>query len=132
MSTSKCFAVERVGDTLVVVLGHHIMVLQETELIKERSAFIEEIQDQTIRAVVIDFSNVEYFGSILLDILCQAWKQLRQRGAKMALCNLDDISHEIIRKCRLDTLWVVYSSREDAFRALGAASAKPSSGGDTD
>jgi anti-anti-sigma factor len=96
MSTSKCFALERMGDTLVVVLGHHIMVLQKAELVKERSAFIEEIQDPTIRAVVIDFSSVEYFGSILLDILCQAWKQLRQRGPKMALCNLNDISHEII------------------------------------
>lgn len=120
MSVSKCFAMERVGDTLVVVLGHHVMVLQEIELAKERSVFIEQIQDRTIRAAVIDFSNVEYFGSILLDILCQAWKQLRQRGAQMALCSLHDISLEIIRKCRLDTLWVVYPTREDAFRGLGA------------
>jgi anti-anti-sigma factor len=83
-----------------------------------RSAFIEGLQDPTIRAVVIDFSDIEYFGSILLDILCQVWKHLRRRGAKTALCNLPDIAHEIMRKCRLDTLWKVCPSRQSAIDAL--------------
>jgi anti-anti-sigma factor len=126
MNSSSNFNVERANDVLVVVLGRHLSSFVGPDLLRERTALIEEIQKASIAAVVVDFDNVEYFDSMLLDTLCQTWRHLRERGLKMALCNLHGVAQEILRKCRLDSLWPVYPSRQsaiDAFRPTGAGPA---------
>jgi anti-sigma B factor antagonist len=51
-----------------------------------------------------------------------AWKHARERGAGMALCNVSPVGHEILRKSKLNSLWPVFPSREQAVEALRAAS----------
>jgi anti-anti-sigma factor len=118
MSSSKYFIVERMNEVLVVVLGRRLDSFAGLELQSERTALLDEIRNPDIAAVLVDFDHVEYFDSMLLDTLCQTWRQLRERKATMALCNLRDVSEEIIRKCRLDSLWPVYPYRESAIEAL--------------
>lgn len=118
MSSSEYFSVERANDVLVVVLGRRLDSFAGPELLTERTALNDKIRDPDVAAVLVDFDHVEYFDSMLLDTLCRAWRHLRERKATMALCNLRDVSEEIIRKCRLDSLWPVYASRESALEAL--------------
>jgi anti-anti-sigma factor len=114
----KYFALERAGDVLVVVLGQSLDSLSGSELLEERAILLEEIRDPALRAVVFDFVKVEYFDSLVLDILCQVWKRLRERDAKMALCNLSEIGHQILSTSRLDCLWHPHPSRPSAVEAL--------------
>jgi len=116
----KYFAPERAGDVLIVALGQSLDSLGGSDLLEERAALLEEIRDPAIRAVVFDFASVEYFDSLVLDTLCQVWKRLREREAKMALCNLSEVSAEILRMSRLDVLWRPHSSRLSALEALGS------------
>jgi anti-anti-sigma factor len=118
MSSSEYFTIESMNDVLVVVLGQRLSSFAGPELLKERTALIDAIQYAAPAAVVVDFDNVKYFDSLLLDTLCQTWRHLRQRGGKMALCNLHDVAWEILRKCRLDSLWPVCPSRESAIDGL--------------
>jgi anti-anti-sigma factor len=118
MSSSEYFSVERTNDVLVVVLGRRLDSFAGPELLTERAALLDEIRNPGIAAVLVDFDHVEYFDSMLLDTLCQTWRHLRERKATMALCNLRDVSEEIIRKCRLDSLWPVYPSRQSAIEVL--------------
>jgi anti-anti-sigma factor len=118
MSSSKYLSVERMSDVLIVVLGRRLDSFAGPELLTERTAILDEIRNPGIAAVLVDFDHVEYFDSMLLDTLCQTWRHLRERKAAMALCNLRDVSEEIIRKCRLDTLWPVYPTRQSAIEAL--------------
>lgn len=122
-SSSDYFAVERTNGLLVVVLGPRLSSF--SGLLQERTGLIDEIRNATDSAVVIDFDKVEYFDSLLLDTLCRAWRHLRERGGKMVLCNLRGVPEEIIRKCRLDTLWPIYSSRQSAVEALTSSNATP-------
>jgi anti-sigma B factor antagonist len=123
MSSSEYFTVDRTNDVLVVALGRRLSTFVGAELQRERTALLAEIQKASVAGVVVDFDNVEYFDSMLLDTLCQTWRHLRERGRKMALCNLHDVAQEILKKCRLDSLWPIYPSREsaiEAFRPTGA------------
>ena len=118
MSLSGYFSVECTNDVCIVVLGRRLDSFAGPGLLTERTALFDEVRDARPAAVLVDFDNVEYFDSMLLDTLCRLWRHLRERKATMALCNLRDVSEEIIRKCRLDSLWPVYPSRESAIEAL--------------
>jgi anti-anti-sigma factor len=117
----KYFALERAGDVLVVVLGQSLDSLSGSDLLEERAILLDEIRDPAIRAVVFDFASVEYFDSLVLDTLCHVWKHLRERDARMALCNLSKVGDEVLRACRLDALWRPHPSRLSALDAIGSA-----------
>jgi anti-sigma B factor antagonist len=127
MSTnpSKFFATEREADTLIASPIRGMGSLAGPEFIEDRTALIEEIRHPDVRCVVVDFSNVDYFGSLLLDTLCMAWKHARERGAGMALCNLSPAGQEILQKSKLNMLWPVYPTREQAVNGLRAAASAP-------
>ncbi len=120
MSTnpSKFFATERVGETLIAFPGGNVRSLAGPEFSVDRAALVEEIRHPDVRAVVVDFANVEFFGSLLLDTLCMAWKHARECGAGMALCNVSPLGQEILRKAKLNVLWPVFPSRDQAIEAL--------------
>jgi anti-sigma B factor antagonist len=125
MSTNpqKFFATERAGDTLIAVPGSSVRSLAGPEFSVDRASLVEEIRDPDVCSVVVDFSNVDYFGSLLLDTLCMAWKHARECGAGMALCNVSPVGQEILRKAKLNVLWPVFPSREQAVEALRLARA---------
>jgi len=118
MSPSGDFVVEEGEGTLVITLGPRVSALDNTSLLERRSALAEAIQSTTASAVIIDFSQVGYFGSLLLDTLCVLWKQVRERSGAMALCNLSEVSKEILTRSKLNSLWPIYSSRHDAIQGL--------------
>ena len=121
MKSSRYFATKCTGDTLVAVLDRRISSLSDTQLLDERSNLIEEIQDSEVRAVIIDFANVEFFGSLVLDTLCMVWKHARERGVSMAVCNVSDVGQEILGHSKLNSLWPAYPSLERAAEASRSA-----------
>jgi anti-sigma B factor antagonist len=117
MSPSNDFVVEQVGDAIVIMPGPRISGLHDANLAEKRGALVDAIRNQNAPTVVIDFSQVEYFGSLLLDTLCVVWKQVRERSGTMALCNVSQIAQEILTKSKLNSLWPIYSTRQDALGA---------------
>jgi anti-sigma B factor antagonist len=117
MSASNDFVVERVGDTIVIMPGPRMSALDNANLIESRSELVDAIRKTTTSAVIVDFSQVGYFGSLLLDTLCVVWKTLRERSGTMALCHVSDVAQEILAKSKLNSLWPIYSSRQDAIDA---------------
>jgi anti-sigma B factor antagonist len=117
MSASNDFVVERVGDTIVIMPGPRMSALENANLIESRSELVDAIRKTTTSAVIVDFSQVAYFSSLLLDTLCVVWKTLRERSGTMALCHVSTVAQEILAKSKLNSLWPIYSSRQDAIDA---------------
>lgn len=117
MSQTNDFLIEQVDDAIIITPGPRISALDNNYLAQRRSELVEAMRRTTIATVIIDFSRVGYFGSLLLDTLCVVWKQIRERSGTMALCNLSDVSKEIVNKSRLNSLWPIYSSRQEAIEA---------------
>jgi anti-sigma B factor antagonist len=117
-SPTKFIATERTGDTLIALLCRGGSSLVGPGFADDRSALIEQIHGPDVRSVVFDFANADYFGSLVLDTLCMAWKHARECGAGMALCNVSPFGLEILRKAKLNMLWPVFPSREQAVAAV--------------
>ena len=117
MSHVSDFQIEELNGAIVITPGPRISSLDNNYLAERRTALVEAIRKSPESAVIVDFSRVGYFGSLLLDTLCVVWKQTRDRSGTMSLCNLSDVSKEIVNKSRLNSLWPVFASLQDALEA---------------
>lgn len=70
--------------------------------------------------IVVDLSEIEYFSNAFNRVLIDVWNKLRERNGQLALCGLQPTCHEVIKVTRLDQLWKVYRSGDDAVADLGA------------
>jgi anti-anti-sigma factor len=106
--------VERDADVLILVPRSSL-----SELTYEQFAsavdelFSSEPLPQPLN-IVLDFAETEYFGSDVLSVLLRIWKRVCAARGRMALCNISLHEQEILRLTRLDTLWQVCSSRNEA------------------
>lgn len=70
--------------------------------------------------LVLDLSGTQYIGSTFIELMVRAWKRLRQRGGNMVLCGVQPFCAEILRATKLDTLWEVVPTREEALAHAAA------------
>lgn len=68
--------------------------------------------------VVVDMRNVVFLGSAFLEVLLAAWKKLKERGGRLAICGLTPLCAEVFRVTKLDTLWETFPTREAALSAF--------------
>jgi stage II sporulation protein AA (anti-sigma F factor antagonist) len=71
-----------------------------------------------IKNVVVDLCRTDYCGSTALGLIVRLWRRVRQNGGRMALCNLSEHEREIFAIAKLDSLWPICLSREDALQAI--------------
>jgi anti-sigma B factor antagonist len=121
---SKYFATEISNETLFVMPTQKVVTLTGADLAKERAAFIEEIRSSDVGGIVFDLSALEAFGSLMLGTLCLTWKQARDQGAQMVLCNVSALGRQVLERSRLSSLWPIYASRGQAVESMRAAAAK--------
>jgi anti-anti-sigma factor len=117
MSPSNDFVVEEVQGAIVITLIPQVGALESANFAQRRGALLDAIRNTTASAVIIDFAHTGYFGSLLLDTLGALWKHVRERSGTMALCNLSEVSKEILTTSKLDSIWPIYSSRRAAIEA---------------
>jgi anti-anti-sigma factor len=120
MTTSALFEVEVLQPTLIVVPQENVNSLIDDRVQPELVRLFTLLEDPALRNVVIDFGQIEYFGSSMLEAMLKLWKQVSGHGGKMAVCNISDIGREVLQVGRFDTLWDIYISREEALLAVVA------------
>ena len=118
MMTSVLFDVEVSQPTLVVVPQENVSSLADERVQPELMRLFKTFEDPAIRNIIIDFCQIEYFGSSMLEAMLKLWKLVNGHGGKMAVCNVSTIGREVLQVGRFDTLWDVYDSRAEALQAL--------------
>lgn len=68
--------------------------------------------------LVVDLSQVEFFGSSFIEVLFRLWSRLNGRQGKFALCGLSPYCREVIEVTNLDTLWTLYDDCDDAVAGV--------------
>jgi anti-anti-sigma factor len=107
------------GDCLVVV---PIADLRETlfeQLCEETTSILAAFDGSTMRHLVVDFHRTQEFGSSAVGFFIAIWKQIRERKASMAFCNLSAYQKEILNITKIDKLWAICGTREEALKATG-------------
>lgn len=131
MSEPKFVQLEEQGDALVVSPLFSFGHLLDPDVAREWKQVLDRLDAPDLKRLVVDLGELPYFGSTVLDWLVQLWNRMKAKGGAMAACNVSKVGREVLSLARLDTLWCVFETREEALATLGSvgpAQSSPSQG----
>ena len=70
------------------------------------------------RSVIIDLSRPDYCGSTALGLFLKLWKQTRINNGKMSFCGLSANEEEVFATMKLDSLWPLCKTLDEALDAV--------------
>jgi anti-anti-sigma factor len=117
MPRPALFEIEREGGTIIVTPVVNLGELEDMDLNAEE--VVEVLSDLSIKNLVMDFHKTDYFGSTALGLFVKLWKMVTARNGCMAFCNPSEHELEILHVTRLNTLWPICKSREQAMKVVG-------------
>jgi len=115
MQNAKYLTIEQTGKTIVVTPSTNLSELAFERIETEAAEVFDLLDKQPRRNVVIDFQQTDYYGSTALSFFVKLWKRVRQAGGEMVFCNVSDHEREILEVTKLDALWGIYPTREEAL-----------------
>ncbi|MEO8497890.1 MAG: STAS domain-containing protein [Planctomycetota bacterium] len=118
MPKSKYFTVECADDLLIISLVGSIGALEEAVIRDDWDEVLALSETAEIRHAIIDLGKLEYFGSIVLELLVGLWKRISNKQGKLAICNASPLGREVLHVARFDTIWLVASGLQDAKDAV--------------
>jgi anti-sigma B factor antagonist len=108
------FQVTKSGDVLVIDVEGQLIVGNRQEL---KQKVLEELEDGE-RKFVVDFANTGYIDSSGLGVLVSLSKKIREQGGELRLSNLNEDLRTLFELTKLDTLFKIADSRDEALQGL--------------
>jgi len=105
--------IEIVDNTTVVIPRGDVDMLQSSKL----REVLKPVLDNSTARVVVDLSEVGYMDSSGIATLIEALQICKQKDMQFVICNLGEGVRSIIELARLDTIFMITSSREEALGA---------------
>ncbi len=117
--TSEDFQLEWHGNTVVIIPAGNVESMRWDLIEQAAEIVMDPLRKQEVPMVVVDLSDVSYFGSVFLALLLRCHKFVKSNGGELVLCGASKMAAELLRVTALDTLWAIYDTREEALEALG-------------
>lgn len=117
MIQPSLFHLERGPSAWIVELQAPVGSLQNQIALADWKKLLLQIASGSVPRIIVDFHQVAYFGSALLEMLLALHSELQSHGGTLVLCNLSPVGHEILEVARFNTLWTIYPSRTAALEA---------------
>src|SRR4051794_23230748 len=109
--------VEDIGEVTVVnFTDKRILDEQNIQIIGEQ--LFSLVDEQGLRKILLNFSNVEYLSSAALGKLITLNKKLSQAGGKLILCNIDAQIFEVFEITKLDRFFKIIKEEQAALQAF--------------
>jgi anti-anti-sigma factor len=112
------FTIERHGEVTVITANAALEGLAFGLEEQAAEMILKPLQKQTNPLVLVDLSQVDYFGSMFLALLIRCWKIALAKGGAMALSGVSARTRELLRVTSLDIAWPIYDSKLEALEAL--------------
>ena len=106
------FQKEFVGDLLIVELPENLVANN----IKEFKKVVEPYID-TNPMIVLDFSNVGIVDSLGIGTILSILKRVKAQKGDLKLYNVDEDLVDLFRLMRLDRVFDIYETRQEAIDA---------------
>jgi anti-anti-sigma factor len=114
----QVFEVEQEGATLVVTPLTDLREFEYQGIEAGGAGALSLLEGGAVKNVVLDFRRTDYYGSTALGFFVKLWRRVSGRGGRMAFCNLSAHEREVLRVTRLDSLWPICGSREEALKVV--------------
>jgi anti-sigma B factor antagonist len=109
--------VEPIGDVTVVnFVDRKILDEQNIQVIGEQ--LFSLVDEQGLKKILLNFSNVEYLSSAALGKLITLNKKLQQAGGKLILCNIHAQIFEVFEITKLDRFFKIIKEEQAALQAF--------------
>ena len=105
------FAIGKVGDVTVVDVEGQLIVGNRQEL---KQKVLDELE-RGDRQFLVDFSRTGYIDSSGLGVLVSLSKKIREHGGELRLANLNEDLKTLFELTKLDTLFQISETREQAL-----------------
>lgn len=106
------------GDCLwVTPLTSH----QDFCLTPELDELRDELDRSAAQRVIVDLTGLPTFGSTLLDLLVVIWRKVGRREGRLVLLKPSPIGREVLSAAKLDQLWDIADSRDEAVELAHTA-----------
>jgi anti-anti-sigma factor len=112
------FEIEEFDNVLVVTPSADLRELDYQQIEQAGRKVLHMLADKQARSVVIDFRRTDYYGSTALAFFLSVWRAVRSRGGHLAFCHVSEHEMQVLSLMRLDTLWSVCDTREEALAAV--------------
>jgi anti-sigma B factor antagonist len=106
---------EKAGDGISVITVAGELDLYTAPRLKEQ---LINAMDEGILKIVVDMTGVHFIDSSALGVLIGGIKRLKPKGGKLVLVSIDENVNWIFQITGLNSVFDIFSSREDAFAAL--------------
>lgn len=104
------------GDAAVVMAERRLVVGNRQDL---KAAVVQEMENGR-RTVVIDLGETDLIDSGGLGVLVTLYRHAEELGRSLVLANLSDEIAGLLRLTKLDTIFTVADTIEDALAGAGA------------
>ena len=117
---NEFFEIEQHGESMILTPNADMGELDHERISVGMKKVLEALeQAPTVKNLVLDFHRTTYYGSTALGYFVRLWKTICTRRGRMAFCNLSDHEREILTITRLDNLWAICGSRDEALKSVG-------------
>jgi anti-sigma B factor antagonist len=115
MAEPTFFNIERRRTALIITPRGDISTLQEHDVLDELRRALDAVADDPPASIIVDLDNAPYFGSSMLGALIKLWRNVAAGPGRMILCNISEAELDILRVTRLDAVWEICPTRDDAL-----------------
>ena len=116
MSESRLRISDNDGVTLVEFVDRNILDEANIQAINEE--ITSEIDKSDTPKVLISFSNVDHLSSAALGALITINNKIKEKGGELHLANIDPQIYEVFVITRLNKLFNIHESTEEARTAF--------------
>lgn len=108
------FAVKKENDVTIIDVEGQLIVGNRQEL---KQKVLQELEGGE-RKFLIDFAQTGYIDSSGLGVLVSLSKKIREQGGELRLANLSEDLRTLFELTKLDTLFQISASRQDALKSF--------------
>jgi anti-anti-sigma factor len=118
VTATGIFEIELVGDALVITPTTNIGELAFQEIESATGWVLDALNESGAPNIVIDLRGTDYFGTTAISFFLKLWKRVRGRKGRMVFCNVSEHEKELLKLTKLESLWAIARSREEALRLV--------------
>lgn len=111
--TAVVAGMRQVDDAAVATLRGDIDLHNSPAL---RTALLKFLDEKQPKKLVLNLAEVPYMDSSAIAVLVEALQKIRKTGGKIYLTNLQPRVKGLLEIARLDSIFVVVASEEEALR----------------
>ena len=110
-------SIEYEGKVTIAILTE-AKILQEVDIQGLENSLMGLIEQAGGINLIINFCNIKFLTSSALGLLIRVIKKIHETGGKLKLCSIDPKIFEVFTITRLDKVFEIYDSQEEAVESF--------------